>query len=95
MILTPNQKVEVIALLRKGWIQRLSAVDSDGYACLVNDEDACRFCVLGAIERVAGYDYRSAFNAAHCDRYGEEAWLYNDATNRTVDEVIERVKELA
>ncbi len=54
--MTVNEKTiltEAAQLVRTGWTCGTYARDRDGEACNVTDEEACEFCLLGAIDRAA------------------------------------------
>ena len=76
-------------LIREGWCQGAFAANARGEAVGVEDDDACRFCALGAIDRVA-YSSNESRLASDClERViGCEAAGWNDHEERTKEEVL-------
>lgn len=44
--------------IRKGWCQRMAAMDSNGLPCAPTSRIACKWCVIGAIDAAYSGDNR-------------------------------------
>ena len=44
---------EARALIEQGWVQSMFAVKDDGESCTAQDDQACAWCLTGAIDAVA------------------------------------------
>lgn len=54
-------------LIEKGWCRETAAKNASGEAVDPLDKSACRWCAMGALERVRGYD--GAITISPEDRY--------------------------
>jgi hypothetical protein len=68
------------------WTQRAAAVNVEGFHRLPTDEDACRWCLLGAFQKVraAQETYYVMYNAL-----GGAVWAFNDADRTTYQDVVD------
>lgn len=76
------------------WTQGFLARDRDGKACLEDDSEACCFCMMGAIKRVYGPDFREVFDVLLRNKVGQWYPQWNDRPGRTQAEVVAVLKEL-
>ena len=96
---------KALALIRKGWIGWLSdgrmvpmAVDGRGRQVEPENRRACRFCSLGALERVVGREETLTHPAYYAIREviggrGFSVGAWNDAPGRKKSEVIAAFKK--
>lgn len=49
---------------RKNWVQGVMARDNNGYPVHVNDNSACKFCMLGACYSLVKYDFHKVLLSA-------------------------------
>ena len=83
-------------VIERGWNQGWFAVDKDGNKVSARSKDACKWCVLGAVEKAADElglkngDWMKIVGrvqwAAGIDEYGSLC-RWNDDPNRTQEEV--------
>jgi len=84
---------------RSGWTQKTSARDADGTPCALNQGVA--FCPIGAIDWadwVADHDWSLVFDAfsALADAIGGgQVAVWNDAPDRTQDDVVTALRTAA
>lgn len=48
---------DIIKLIKQGWCQGMNYKDSDGNHCSLNDEKLAKYCLLGALYKVAPVSY--------------------------------------
>lgn len=72
---------EAARLVRTGWTCGTYARDRDGEPCNVTDDEACEFCLLGAIDRAA-FTLVADFEKA--------SGLYHACVNRAITELREQ-----
>lgn len=105
-----NAKLEEAKqLVMRGWCQRTSARDKEGFQTAIFSERACTYCVSGAISKVMGYVGKSPelgdkspteFFGLHLlakEHSFQNIGNWNDEPGRTVEEVValfDRAKEL-
>ena len=108
MKITKERFVSVLSgaielLKKKGWTQGEYAKNAEGKKVEALQTEACQFCLLGAIMASGGFNsYNAEFSrfATEMDeitiRLGARCHDWNDAPNRTKEEVIallEKAKE--
>lgn len=88
-------------LIEKGWAQGFYARDAAGEVVSVEDPTACSFCAMGALvyvtQEASRETSRSAFNAMERAVSDGNIARYNDAPERTKEEVLalfDKAKEL-
>jgi len=79
-------------LIEKGWTQGYYAKDRRGELVGIHDRDACSFCAVGAIYRASedasDWARDEAINAVVMATPGFNIPIYNDAEERTKDEIL-------
>ena len=77
-------------LIAKGWIQGTYARDKDDLQVLPNDPEACKFCVLGALNRASdgGQDFRAGVDIIESAAMSGPLHTWNDADGTTQEMVL-------
>lgn len=85
---------------RDKWTQGEMAKDEKGMPCSTDDENACCFCLAGAIDLIYGVsgkceeaDNRVTATLQNKYNYYRHFVTWNDMPKRTVEEVIQLAKE--
>lgn len=89
------RKARALIADENAWIRNNLAVNHEGAVVLSADSDACKWCALGAIDKVAnflhspGFEARDAMiRAAGVDPEDDGLGDWNDAPERTHAEVL-------
>lgn len=84
-------------LIEQGWTQGHYARNAEGDVADLMDNDACTFCLRGAIYRVTGYDegkYLPIIQLLNSRVYSFPGIInWNDAPGRTKAEVLDLIDE--
>lgn len=82
-------------LEKKGWCQHVYARNAAGVPVMYDNESACRFCILGAMEAAGkNLDELKRLRAHMINKYKSDPASWNDQPGRTKEEVIALLKEL-
>lgn len=92
--------LDAAELLRtKGWTQGASARTASGREVDSSHYQACRFCMIGAINRASDNDYSDENSQALRTMWSlvpnEDIAAFNDAPGRTVEECIAVLEKAA
>ncbi len=88
-------KRRVLTLLREGWTQHTFARDAEGRPCLSREGNAVCVCLSGALNRAKGSDTIDNLFRLRVSRLTKvDIVSFNDATGRTVDEMIRIVEQV-
>lgn len=96
---TPETKPKTVVELFEGhperWIKGNYGEDLEGIACLSKSPFACKWCLQGAINKVYADDADKRFNT-NIKLRASVGMLFdwNDAPERTFEEVLAKCKEL-
>jgi hypothetical protein len=75
------------------WIQGAFAKDDRGQDCSTLNPAACQFCLMGALKFCYPQDYSDKFGEV-CLALEQNAVIWNDAPERTQQEVVALLKRL-
>lgn len=93
-------------LVRAGWTQHLAARDVRGDEVKPTSEDACQFCLVGALDRAVHEHEGSVDYAVSCavrdhvrkflaDQANQSLVVFNDTENRRLSEVADLLDRAA
>ena len=78
------------------WTQNDEARDANGYACSARNPDAVQWCVSGAVDKLYPvFREHEAWMEMRRLMPGGSVVCFNDAPNRTVEEVIAQLRKIA
>lgn len=79
------------------WTQKIWAKDSLGDPCMWNQPSACCWCLHGAVSRCYQHDWplcEIMLDTLVGKIPGKDLWGWNDAPERTYEEVVGLLREL-
>lgn len=84
-------------LVSRGWTQRTYARDAQRAPCPWDSPDAASWCMSGAVSRAARSVGDEVASAAYefCWRFMGDMSAWNDAPERTQDEVVRKLRAMA
>ncbi len=86
------------ALIRRGHVKGANAANASGHRVSARSDDACAWCLIGAINAASGSNcalYGDALIAAGRSVPGRVLSQWNDAPERTAEEVAAFLESLA
>lgn len=94
-----NSLLRAAALVRKGWTQEAFARDSAGNQVPPDNENACKWCAVGAIEAAnmnpGNVEKALKLFRSHLPAEHNSAVEFNDAPERTAEQVADLMEKAA